>query len=90
MIFFHHGDTEDTEVLFLFAHRETAMGKKTWTFGETTTAHWNLDFLYAPASMLFVCRHLPTNEKNSHLRALGASTGIRCDSKKDLVTEWIS
>ena len=39
VIFFHHGDTEDTEVLFLFAHRllarslqlgeETAMGKRT-------------------------------------------------------------
>ena len=27
--FFHHRDTEDTETRFLFAHRETAMGKKT-------------------------------------------------------------
>jgi len=29
LIFFYHRDMEDTETLFLFAHRETAMGKKT-------------------------------------------------------------
>jgi hypothetical protein len=32
VIFFHHGDTEATEVIFLFAHRETAMGKKNLYF----------------------------------------------------------
>jgi hypothetical protein len=47
------------------------MGKKTSTFGETTNAYWNFDYLYAPASMLFVCRRLPANEKNTHLCALG-------------------
>ena len=56
VIFFHHRDTEDTEKLFLIAHRETAMGNKTSTFGETINAYWNLDYLYAPASMLFVCQ----------------------------------
>ncbi len=30
-------DTENTEALFLFAHRETAMGKKTCTFGDYIT-----------------------------------------------------
>jgi len=57
------------------AHRETrpprlsesdggqaAMGKNTATFGETITAYWHLDYLYAPASMLCVCRRLPANE----------------------------
>jgi len=34
------------------------MGKKTSTFGETITAYWNLDYLYAQASMLFVWRVL--------------------------------
>jgi hypothetical protein len=28
VIFFYHRDTVDTETRFLFAHRETAMGKK--------------------------------------------------------------
>ena len=32
-------DTEDTEDIFLFAHRETAMGKKTCAFGNTITAY---------------------------------------------------
>ena len=59
VIFFHHRDTEDTERLFLFAHRQAAMGKKTATFAETITAYWHLDYIYAPASMLSVCRRLP-------------------------------
>ena len=33
-ILFHHRVTENTETLFLFAHRETAMGKKICTFGD--------------------------------------------------------
>jgi len=83
VIFFHHRDTEDTEKLFLFAHRETrpprlsasdggqaAMGEKTSTFAETITAYWNLDYIYAPASMLSVCRRLPANEKNTYLSVL--------------------
>jgi hypothetical protein len=52
------------------------MGKKTSTFGETINAYWNLDYLYAPASMLFVCRRLPANEKNTHLSVLCASVVI--------------
>ena len=28
VMFYYHRDTEDTEDIFLFAHRETAMGKK--------------------------------------------------------------
>jgi hypothetical protein len=29
---------EDTEEIFLFAHRETAMGKSTYTFGDANAA----------------------------------------------------
>jgi hypothetical protein len=72
VIFFHHGDTEDTETLFLLP-----IGRRQWAknlnLGEIITAYWNLDFLYAPASMIFVCRRLPANKKNTHLYVLSFS-----------------
>jgi len=52
---------------------QVAMGKKNSTFGATINAYWNLDYIYAPASMLSVCRRLPANEKNTHLSVLCAS-----------------
>jgi hypothetical protein len=59
--------TELAETLFLFAHRETPVKQlrfnwaggdeqKICTFGYTNTTHWNEDFRYAPALILFVCR----------------------------------
>jgi hypothetical protein len=38
VIFFYHRDTEDTEDIIPFAHRKTAMNKKTCAFGNTITA----------------------------------------------------
>jgi hypothetical protein len=32
-VIFHHRDTEDTETLFLFANRETTIGKKRLSIG---------------------------------------------------------
>jgi REP element-mobilizing transposase RayT len=39
----------------------------------TSIVRWNFDSFYALAWMLFVCRRLPANEKNTHLCALCAS-----------------
>ena len=39
------------------------MGKKSCHLDYNCTAYSILDFLYAPALMLFVCRRLPANEK---------------------------
>jgi hypothetical protein len=68
VIFFHHGDTEDSETIILFAHRKTrslrlsesdggqaAMGKKPEPSVKPSSFNGTLNFLYAPASMLFVC-----------------------------------
>jgi len=49
---FHHRGTEDTELDFLFAHRETTMGKKNMPSGKEALS------LPEAGLIIFACRYL--------------------------------